>query len=223
MSIIKHQSHLFLEEVDTSEWDYVVGFWGIVSGRLFHGSVNLGILHDRIRQGQNVEIDIGAMEAAEEQSGDPKYIFDKCKVLLESKAMIDRFLLDGCLVDSVDSLQICGLEAHFVHLTLEAPETYIGIQFYTGCIGNSMSNIFQHLDLAIHLLCFRDQCISVMNQYENHLSEACSRKVSTKRSNSQLPRDDLVVKQESVRGSWNPPRSSKSPSPPTPENLFSKH
>ncbi|GAA5813406.1 hypothetical protein MFLAVUS_006884 [Mucor flavus] len=246
MSIIKHQPHLFLEEVDTSEWDYIVGFWGVVSGRLFHGSglhlkwgdthltvydtvsdlilkVDLRILHDRIRQGQNVETDIGAMEAAEEQPGDAKYTFDRCKVLLESKAMIDRFLLDGCLVDSVDSLQICGLEAHFVNLTLEAPGAYIGTQFYTGCIGNSMSNIVRHLDLAIHLLCFRDQCISVMNQCENHLSEARSRKVSAKRSYSQLPRDDLVVKQESVRGSWNPPRSSKSPPPPTPENLFGKH
>ncbi|KAG1458793.1 hypothetical protein G6F56_006310 [Rhizopus delemar] len=195
MSIIKHQPHLFLEEVDTSEWDYVVGFWGIVTGRLFHGSglrlkwgdthlsvydtvsdlilkVDLRILHDRIRQGQNVETDVGAMEAAEEQPGDAKYIFDRCKVLLESKAMIDRFLLDGFLVDSVDSLQICGLEAHF---------------------------------------------------YENHLSEARSRNVSAKRSYSQLPRDDLVVKQESVRGSWNPTRSSKSPPPPTPENLFGKH
>ncbi|RCI03069.1 hypothetical protein CU098_011517 [Rhizopus stolonifer] len=229
MSIIKHQPHLFLEEVDTSEWDYVVGFWGIVTGRLFHGSglrlkwgdthlsvydtvsdlilkVDLRILHDRIRQGQNVETDVGAMEAAEEQPGDAKYIFDRCKVLLESKAMIDRFLLDGFLVDSVDSLQICGLEAHFVNLTLEAPGAYIGTQFYTGCIGNSMNNIIQHLNLAIHLLCFPR-----------------SRNVSAKRSYSQLPRDDLVVKQESVRGSWNPTRSSKSPPPPTPENLFGKH
>ncbi|CEP13594.1 hypothetical protein [Parasitella parasitica] len=216
MSIIKHQPHLSLEEVDTSEWNYVVGFWGAVSGRLFHGSglrlkwgdthltvhdtvsdlilkVDLKILHYRIRQGQNVETDIGAMEAAEEQPGDAKYIFDRCKVLLES------------------------------NLTLEAPGAYIGTQFYTDCIGNSMSNIVQHLDLAIHQLCFRDQCISVMSQYKTHLSEARSRKVSAKRSYSQLPRDDLLVKQDYVRGSWNSPRSSKSPPPPTPENLFGKH
>ncbi|CAO3625753.1 unnamed protein product [Mucor hiemalis] len=44
-----------------------------------------------------------------------------------------------------------------------------------------------------------------MNQHENHLSEARSRKVFAKRSYNQLPQDDLVVKEESVRGSWNPP------------------
>ncbi|KAG2204684.1 hypothetical protein INT47_011980 [Mucor saturninus] len=38
--------------------------------------IDLRILHDRIRQGQNVETDIGAMEASEEQPGDAKYIFD---------------------------------------------------------------------------------------------------------------------------------------------------
>lgn len=68
------------------------------------------ILHDRIRQGQNVEIDIGVMEAAEEQPGDSKFTFDRCKILIESKAMIDKFLLDGCLASCVDSLQICGLK-----------------------------------------------------------------------------------------------------------------
>ncbi|CAO3625749.1 unnamed protein product [Mucor hiemalis] len=88
------------------------------------------ILDLGFRQGQNVETDIGAMEAAEEQPGDAK-----CKVLLESKAMVDRFLLDGRLVDSADSLQMCGLEAHFVNLTLKALGVYIGTQFYTGCVG----------------------------------------------------------------------------------------
>lgn len=118
--------------INASEWDYVVGFWGIVTGRLFHESglrlkwgdthltvhdtvsdltlkVDLRILHDRIWQGQNVETDIGVMEAAVEKSEDAKYIFDRCKILAESKAMIDKSPLDGCPIDSVDSLQIWGL------------------------------------------------------------------------------------------------------------------
>lgn len=75
-------------------------------------------------------------------------------------------------------VQICDLEAHLVNLTLKAPGVYIGTQFHTGWIGSLISNIVQHLDLAIHLLCFRDQCISVTNQYDNHLSEARSFKSS---------------------------------------------
>ncbi|KAG1055814.1 hypothetical protein G6F43_002252 [Rhizopus delemar] len=38
LSIIKHQPHLFREEIDKSEWDFVVDFWCVVTERLFHGS-----------------------------------------------------------------------------------------------------------------------------------------------------------------------------------------
>ena len=78
LSVIKRQPHLFREEIDKSEWDFVVDFWGVVTERLFHGSelrlkwgdthltvhdsvsklllkVNMRILHDRFRQGQNME------------------------------------------------------------------------------------------------------------------------------------------------------------------------
>lgn len=56
----------------------------------------------------------------------------------------------------------------------ESPGVYVGTQFYAGSIKNSITDIVQHLDLACHLLCFRDQCISIMNQYKNHLSQARS-------------------------------------------------
>ncbi|KAI9260411.1 hypothetical protein EDC94DRAFT_562851 [Helicostylum pulchrum] len=220
---------------DKSEWG--INFWGCcgraswatfeieythltvhdtISGLLL--KIDLRILNDRIRRGQSVETDIGVMESPW-----------KSGLVI---AMIDKLLLDGCLIDSVDALQICELEIHFVNLSLEVPPgAYIGTQFHSGGTGNSVNNMLQYSDSVFHLLCFRDQCISVINQYEHHLSNARIKKVSAKRSHEQLPRDDLAAKQESVRGTlhvrlrsfgqaricaWNPPRTFKThpPSPP---------
>lgn len=50
---------------------------------------------------------------AEESPGDVKYNQDRCKVLLENKALVDKYLKDGCHIDNVDSIQICGLEVSF--------------------------------------------------------------------------------------------------------------
>lgn len=38
LSTITDQPHLFNNEIDISEWDYVVKFWGVVTERLFHGT-----------------------------------------------------------------------------------------------------------------------------------------------------------------------------------------
>ncbi|KAL0138629.1 hypothetical protein V8B55DRAFT_1564823 [Mucor lusitanicus] len=235
---ITHQDHLFLEDIDNSEWDFVVKFWvvkfwvvkfwGVITEELFHGSglrlkwgdthlalhdtvtnlplkVDMRILHDRRRQGFDVETNVGAMEAAEEDPGDAKYLSDRCKVLVESKAMIDKFLLDGCLIDTVDSLQF----VYFGSISLAARGLYVGTQFYNGTISNSLNDLTTHLDLAFNLLCFRDQ--------------SRSSKSAAKRRHGQFPLDDLINKQQSVRGSWNLPRTTKTPPPPTPAKLFSNN
>jgi hypothetical protein len=36
--IIKHQPGLFDPQIDSSEWDFVVNFWGLITERLFYGS-----------------------------------------------------------------------------------------------------------------------------------------------------------------------------------------
>ncbi|CEP11105.1 hypothetical protein [Parasitella parasitica] len=94
--------HLFDDEVESSEWDFVVKVWGVVTERLFHGTnlhlkwgdthltvhdtvsdlllkVDLGILHDKVRQRYNFETDVGVFEAAEEEPGNVKYIGDRCR------------------------------------------------------------------------------------------------------------------------------------------------
>ncbi|KAG1141504.1 hypothetical protein G6F37_010252 [Rhizopus arrhizus] len=119
--------------------------------------VDLRTLHDRVQQRYNIETDVDVFEVAEEEPGNVKYICDRCKVMIESKAAIDRFVFDGCLIDSVDPLQVCSLEIHFGNTTLAEPGLYV---------------------------------------------------------------DDLIMKQSSIRGSWNPPRTSKTSPPPPSNNLF---
>jgi hypothetical protein len=35
LTTMKHQRHLFAEDIDNSEWDYIVKFWGPVIERLY--------------------------------------------------------------------------------------------------------------------------------------------------------------------------------------------
>ncbi|GAA5809674.1 hypothetical protein MFLAVUS_003086 [Mucor flavus] len=108
------------------------------------------ILRDKLRQRYNVETDLGVFETTEEDPGDVKYTSDRCKVPIVSKAIVDKFLLDGCLIDSVDSLQIRGLEIRIGNTTLAEPGLYVGTQFYTSAIDKSLSNIGRYFDLARH-------------------------------------------------------------------------
>ncbi|CAO0790366.1 unnamed protein product [Mucor circinelloides] len=61
-------------------------------------------------------------------------------------------------------------------------------------------------------LTVHDTVSDLLLKYEGQLLSA--------RSRSQLPQEDVVVKQESVRGSWNPRPTSKTPPPPKPDYLF---
>lgn len=116
---IKHEPALFSDTIDSSEWDYIVKFWGPITQRLFYFSglrlkwgdthltlhdtigyivlkVDLRIIHDSMKQRCNVENEVGVAEAAEENPGKLKFNSDHSKVLIESKAMVDRFVLDSC-------------------------------------------------------------------------------------------------------------------------------
>ncbi|KAI9255457.1 hypothetical protein EDC94DRAFT_641959 [Helicostylum pulchrum] len=89
LTVIKEHPYPFIDEIDVSECDLIVKFWGPVTELLFH----LQILHGRTRQRYNVETDVGVSEATEKQAGDVKYVVDRCK-----------FVLYGRAITSVDSL-----------------------------------------------------------------------------------------------------------------------
>lgn len=125
---IKFEPGLFSDAVDLSEWDYIVKFWGQITQRLFYFSglrfkwgdthltlhdtigdvvlkADLRTLHDNIKQRYNVESEAGVAEAAEKNPGAVKFKSNRSKVLIESKAVIDRSILDGYHIDNVDSLR----------------------------------------------------------------------------------------------------------------------
>ncbi|EIE85663.1 hypothetical protein RO3G_10373 [Rhizopus delemar RA 99-880] len=205
--IIKHQPDLFNPEIDSSEWDFVVKFWGLITERLFYRShlrlkwgdthltmhdticdssfkVDLRILHDKIKQRYNTENDVAIMEAAVEGSGNAKFVSDRFKLSIEKQGL------------------------------------YITTQFHYQSITKSLKDLAKYMDLAVGFLHFRDNCIITSNAYENHLTCLQDKKRSGKRSVDNLQDDKLTSKQEAIRGTWNPPHSPKSPLPAVPKNLW---
>ena len=114
------------------------------------------MIHDSIKQRYNVENEVGVAEAAEESPGKVNFNSDRCKVLIESKVIVDRFILDGCHIDNVDSLQICGMEVYFIKLELQDNGLYIGTQHYHSVVNASLNSLEKYMELAFNLLCFRD-------------------------------------------------------------------
>lgn len=90
---------------------------------------------------------MGVVEVAEKNPGDTKFNGDRCKVLIENKAIIDRYLLDGCFVDSIGSLQICGLGIFLINVTLQDQGLYVGTQFYHSVVNNSLDTTILSGDL----------------------------------------------------------------------------
>lgn len=216
-------------------------FWGPITQRLFYfsglrlkwGDTHL-TLHDTIgdivlkvdlriiKQRYNVENEVGVAEAAEESPGKVKFNSDRCKVLIESKVIIDRFILDGCHIDNVDSLQICGIEVYFIKLELQDNGVYIGTQHYHSVVNASLNSFEKYTELAFNLLCFRDRCIEIYNIYENHLASFRGQQKSAKRPAPRPIDDDISTKQTWIRGSWNPPGTTKTPPTPEPSNLYAQ-
>lgn len=130
--------------------------------------VDLRILHYKIQQRYNTENDIAVMEAAEEEPGNAKFVADRCKLSIENKIIIDIYLIDDVCISSVNSLQICGLQAFMVNTYLEEHGLYITTKFNDHSITKLLKNFVQYMDLAVKLLCFRDNCIITSNKYGNY-------------------------------------------------------
>ncbi|KAI7895882.1 uncharacterized protein EV154DRAFT_494067 [Mucor mucedo] len=234
LTIIKQQPHLFKEEINCSGWDHVVKFWGIALERLFRDT-ELGLTwndtHLTISDIFSKETDLeqrkenpfnylSSFEFGEEDPVIARFVGDECKVLLKSKAAINNFINNGSLIDSVDSLQFSGLNLYIMNTTLSKPGLYVVTALHSTCIKESLSNFGAHITLASHLLCFRDRCVTIYKQYYDHLKSDRSANVPAKRVIHDSTKDDLVYKQNLIRGNWYPPLTSNTPPPPPPENLF---
>ncbi|CAO3615244.1 unnamed protein product [Mucor hiemalis] len=240
--LIIHQPGLFNDEIDCSEWDYIVKFWGLIMEQLFFNTtlrlkwgdthitlhdtiankilkVDMRVLNDKINQRYNVENDVSVMEASEEAPGEAKFVSDRCKLSIENKTIIDRLLLNGVNISSIESLQISGLEIFFVNTCLEKRGLYETTETSRHGIDNTLNNLKKYLTLAINLLHFRDDCVAAANTLDEHLIEARSKKKFIKRPATEIQDDELTIKQESIRGTWIPPRTSKTPPPEVPPTL----
>ncbi|KAI7891392.1 uncharacterized protein EV154DRAFT_563333 [Mucor mucedo] len=57
----------------------------------------------------------------------------------------------------------------------------------------------------------KDRCIEIHNIYDNHLAASRGHQKSAKRSAPEPIDDAISTKQTWIRGSWNPPRTAKTP------------
>lgn len=161
--------------------------------------VDMRILHDKIKQRYNTENDIAIMEASEEGHGNAKFVNDRVKLSIESKTIIDRYLMDGVDITSVDSLQISGLQVFFLNTSFEEHGLYVTTQFHHQSITKTLKDLAKYMDLAVELLRFRDNCIITSNAYENHLTYQQDKKRSGKRLVDDLQDEKLASKQEAIR------------------------
>ncbi|KAI9360990.1 hypothetical protein BD770DRAFT_383905 [Pilaira anomala] len=90
------------------------------------------------------------------------------------------------------TIQVSGLGIHFLNTTLEEPGLYATKELYRHTISKSLPSHTLYLKLALQLLCFRYDCVSKSNTMLDH---------------PQVQPSELTEKQESIRVSWNPPRS----------------
>lgn len=102
---------------------------------------DLRVINDKIQQKYNVEHDVVVLEAAAEDAGDAKLVFDRFKVSMENEAIIDNYPLDGALLNSVNSLQVSGLGANFLNTTLEEPGLYVSKELYHHIISKSSASL----------------------------------------------------------------------------------
>ncbi|KAL9542488.1 hypothetical protein MBANPS3_008582 [Mucor bainieri] len=132
--LIKHHAYMFDPKIDTSEWDYIVKFWGPMMENLFTNSglrlkwgdtmltmsdmgidgnlkVDMRVMNDTYVQRDNQETDIATAEAAKHNPEQSKFSSDRCKLFTESKVVIDNFLEASHDVNTLYSIQFCGMKS----------------------------------------------------------------------------------------------------------------
>ncbi|KAI7895883.1 uncharacterized protein EV154DRAFT_593174 [Mucor mucedo] len=236
LETIEMQPHLYKKELNCSEYEDADRFWVVIMERLFSNTelnitwndahLTISDLFPKRTDLKERKINpFDYMGPFKDEYGLPvvaRYNSNRCKVLLKSKAAINNFIQNGCIIDSVDSLQFDGLFVCIINTTLVEPGFYVNTKLHDTKVDDSLCRLGEYITLASHLLCFRDRCIEIYKQYDNHLKNGRASSVSGKRNNEHLLKDDLVQKQNLIRGNWYPPptRTTPPPPPPPPKNLF---
>lgn len=125
--------------------------------------------------------------------------------MVECKAVIDEYIKNGHDLKSVDCIQICGREITISNLTLSAPEVYVANEIYHGNIVNSLQNMDKMIEVALNLLCFRDNVIKIQNKITEEKNDITNSENSIKgrkynKHTNETPRKS--DKESWTRGTW---------------------
>lgn len=244
----KHYEYLFTDDIDNSEWDMIVKFWGPVMERLFTGTglrlkwddtiltmddvttvghfkVDMRVINDTKIQKLNSEEDLAVAEAAKSDPGVLKYQSDRCKLLSESKVIIDNFVAKGRDVNSVYSIQFCGFEMMIISLSLFSNGLYVGNEVHHVQIDDRLQKCCNYLSTVKQLLCFRDETIEFLHKSDDVKLDLAANRASVKGAKYNAASEEKkaeLVKSDWTRGTWVPPRRKESAPAPIPSNLVSR-
>ncbi|KAI9347512.1 hypothetical protein BD770DRAFT_395701 [Pilaira anomala] len=245
LKLQKHHKYVFDDNFNKSEWDYLCKFWSPIMEKLFERSglrltwgdttlslddiqsknnmkVDLRILQDETVQRFNKETDTAVLEASKEDPGLLKYQSDHCKLMVESKNIIDMYIDKGHNVDNVDCLQICGLDLVILNLSLSAPGLYVANEVFFGSITNSLSRVEDMLKIAFNLLSFKRTVLSIKNknQEEKTCFKQNTKNIKSEKYNQESEKKLFIGNKKSwTRGTWVANRDSETKIPPSPHNL----
>ncbi|KAI7877316.1 uncharacterized protein EV154DRAFT_525492 [Mucor mucedo] len=168
----------------------------------------------------NSEEDLAVAEAAKNDPGVSKYQSDRCKLLSESKVIIDNFIAQGRDVNAVYSIQFCGFEMMMISLSLFKNGLYVGNEVHHVQIDDRLQRYRDYLSTIKQLLSFRDETIKSLHQADDHAASRPS--VKGPRYNTALRgKKPEHFKSTWRRGTWVPPRRKESVPAPLPSNLVS--
>ncbi|CAO3665571.1 unnamed protein product [Rhizopus stolonifer] len=246
--LYKHHGYMFNENIDISEWDFLIKLWGPVLEKLFIGTglrlkwgdtlltmkdvsndnrfkVDLRVINDKTVQRYNEESEVTIAEASKSDPGLLKFMSDRCKLLSENKVIIDNFRHDSDDIDTVYSIQFCGLEMMIISLSLSANGLYISNEAYHVQLDNSLQRFPIYLETVFQLLCFRNEVIGTSNVHNNIKSTSASKRNSVKGHKYDKGSKTAPINLSTLswtRGNWAPPRRKDSLLPPIPSKLVSQ-
>ncbi|CEG79905.1 hypothetical protein RMATCC62417_14315 [Rhizopus microsporus] len=142
--------------------------------------VDMRVLNDSVVHQYNEERDLAVAEAGKNDPGSFKYQSNRCKLLSESKVIIDNSLHGKNDVDTVYPIYFCGFEIMVMSLSLSANDLYVGNEVHHIHLDDRLQRYCSYLQTATALLCFRDEAIKVSTAFDNFKSINASERTSVK-------------------------------------------
>ncbi|KAI7894045.1 uncharacterized protein EV154DRAFT_560811 [Mucor mucedo] len=196
LSIIRYNPRLFDIAIDSSGWAFVDYLSeSLISNLTMNDTISeaafkidLRIINDEMKQRYNTEHDVAVLETAAEDASNAKFNLDRYKISIENKVILENYLLDSTLLNSVNSLQVSDLRINFLNTTLKEPGFYLPdvkddrsrtvaiaaatVVYPTVVAVLRVTTTVRDITInyqTMQPLCFRDDYILKSNTYNEHL------------------------------------------------------